>query len=332
MERVFLKNENIVLQRTYYRPHGKTWSTTAFSETILKEDEIREMFKTIDIGEFDVAALVRLPEFKKFSEWIENGCDDDPSKMDTEVEEKFLAQLKEKLNPNLSKEQEDAFIKMLFRRRLAFPKDGSLAKCRLFEAKLEIPPGTKPVKQRQYPLQPEGESAIKSELTKLQEKDVIFQKESPWNQPVLLIKKPNGTWRTCIDYRSLNKLLRPISIPIPKISDTLNALGGNCYFSSMDMESGFFQLGLTEDAREKTCFIHDGISYQYSRLPMGCSSSPGIFQLAMQLILKGLHWTQCLIYPDDVIVFSTSFEKHLKDVNELRFEKAGVTIKPTKCE
>ena len=99
------------------------------------------------------------------------------------------------------------------------------------------------------------------------------------------------------------------------------------------MNDGFHQLRLDETSKRQTAFIHQGVSYCYHRLPMGCRSSPGIFQLAMQLILRGLHWRVCLIYLDDVIIFSPNFQAHVNDVNSVleRMEAAGVTVNPTKC-
>ena len=352
IERLVVRKNLFIMQRLVYRKvanfspkfyrlslnskrnRNEQWQMMEYSETTVTELDARLFLEENNRTDLDVAALVRLPEFDQFNHWIDEGAKEVPLNKLEFSDPDLLKELMARLNSNLSKSEKHTFLEMLKTRRKAFPAKGILAKCKLFEAKLEIPSDQKPLNQRQYPLQAEGENAITEELEKLKKKDVLFEKESPWNQPVLLVKKPNGTWRTCIDYRGLNKMLKPISIPIPKISDTLNALGNNKYFSTMDMESGFFQLGLTDDSKEKTCFVYKGTSYQYSRLPMGCSSSPGLFQLAMQLMLRGIHWALCLVYLDDVIVFSKTFDQHVMDVNKvlLRFEKAGVTVKPAKCD
>ena len=295
-----------------------------------------------ELGEIN--NLNRLPAAQEFERWISEGCPEDDKESDASYQSdgegrELETELREKMNPDLTEEQKNKLMKVLLRRRGAFPnKSGPLNCCRLFENVIKIPVGQKPINQRQYPLQKEGEAAIEEEIETLITKGVIVECESEWNCPILLVKKPSGAWRTVIDFRSLNKVIEQISVPIPKINEALNALGGNAYFTGMDLPDGFFQLGLAPPSIPLTCFRYKGISYCHQRMPQGCKSSPASFQLAMQLVLRGLQWKMCLVYLDDVLVYTpkgpNAFDNHLKDIDEVlhRLEKANLTVKPSKCE
>ena len=284
-----------------------------------------------------VLSLRRRPEAAAFDKWLKEGAPiDPPSAEDNNKEvETWVSKLwQENMSKSLSLKQKDQMLNVLRRRRHAFPTQGKLNECKLFDNVIQLDKEVKPLNQRQYPLPKDGEEAASEAINKLESAGIIEQRESPWNQPVLLVKKPSGGWRTVIDYRGLNKLIKqPISTPLPKIDDTLRALGGNLYYSCVDMTDGFFQLSLAPESVPLTCFTYQGISYCYTRMPQGCKSSPASFQLAMQLVLQGLQWNCCVIYLDDVLIFSKTFNQHLKDVEKVlvRFEKAGLTVKPKKC-
>ena len=284
-----------------------------------------------------VLSLRRRPEAAAFDKWLKEGAPIAPpsNELAPDEVETWVSDLwEENMSNTLSLKQKDQMLKVLHRRRQAFPSQGKLNECKLFDNVIQLDKEVKPLNQRQYPLPKDGEEAAKEAIHKLESAGIIEQMESPWNQPVLLVKKPSGGWRTVIDYRGLNKLIKqPISTPLPKIDDTLRALGGNLYYSCVDMTDGFFQLSLAPESVPLTCFTYQGISYCYTRMPQGCKSSPASFQLAMQLVLQGLQWNCCVIYLDDVLIFSKSFEQHLKDVEKVlvRFEKAGLTVKPKKC-
>ena len=283
-----------------------------------------------------VFSLRRRPEAAVFDKWLKEGAHiDPPSDKDEKEVETWVSNLwNENISKELSDKQKDQMLKLLKRRRQAFPTQGKLNECKLFDNVIQLSKEVVPLNQRQYPLPKDGEEAASEAINKLEKAGIIEQRESPWNQPVLLVKKPSGGWRTVIDYRGLNKLIQqPISTPLPKIDDTLRALGGNKYYSCVDMTDGFFQLSLAPESIPLTCFTYQGISYCYTRMPQGCKSSPASFQLAMQLVLQGLQWSCCVIYLDDVLIFSKTYEQHLKDVEKVlaRFEKAGLTVKPKKC-
>ena len=141
--------------------------------------------------------------------------------------------------------------------------------------------------------------------------------------------------RFCIDYRRLNKITRKDSHPLTGISEALDALGGGGarYFSTLDLRSGYWQIEMDADSKEKTAFItHNGL-YEFNRLPFGLSSSAATFQRVMTHVLRGLEWDICLVYIDDLIIFSRSFEEHLLHLEQVfkPLREAKVKLKPSKC-
>ena len=122
--------------------------------------------------------------------------------------------------------------------------------------------------------------------------------------------------------------------PLPHPAAALDSLSGACWFSTMDLSSGYWQVELEPQDKEKTAFSTGSALYQFKVMPMGLTNAPPTFQRLMELVLHGLHWKECLIYLDDVFVFSCSFADHLQSLEEVfsRFRAAGLKLKPQKCK
>ena len=162
---------------------------------------------------------------------------------------------------------------------------------------------------------------------------IIKASHSPWASPVVLVKKKDGSTRFCVDYRKLNNVTRTDSYPLPRIDDILDKLNGTAYFSTLDLMSGYWQCELTPEAKHKTAFIFFGGLYEFKVMPFGLCNAPSTFQRLMENILRELNWKTCLIYLDDVIVFSRTFEDHLQHLAQVfdRFRHANIRLKPSKC-
>jgi hypothetical protein len=162
---------------------------------------------------------------------------------------------------------------------------------------------------------------------------VIEPSNSPWSAAVLIVPKKGGEWRFAVDYRRLNSLTVRDSYPLPRISDALASLSGNKYFSACDALAGFHNLPMAEDDKCKTAFrCHRG-SFQFNRLPFGLVNAPAAFQRYMDVALSGLNFNCALIYLDDILIFSKSWDDHMRDCNAV-FEcvrKAGLHLKLKKC-
>lgn len=175
-------------------------------------------------------------------------------------------------------------------------------------------------------LEKEGVEALKQQ-------GLIRPSQSPWAAPVVLVRKSDGSWRFCIDYRAINAVTKKDRFPLPRIDECLSVLGGAAWFSTLDLLSGYYQLRMDPSSIEKTAFMsHEGF-YEFTRLPFGLCNAPSHFQRVMQIVLSGLQWNFALVFLDDIIVFSTSFEQHCRDLSIIfaRLRQYGLTAKPSKC-
>ena len=201
-------------------------------------------------------------------------------------------------------------------------------------AECEIDTGdAEPVVNQPYRLSPNERDIIRAEVSKMLRLGVVRPSQSPWGSLPVLARKPDGSVRFCIDYRAVNKVTKPDAMPIPRIDDTLAALQGAKYFTTMDAMSGFWQVPVKEGHIEKTAFLTVEGSYEFVRMPFGLRNAPACFQRLMNRVLAGLTWKTCLIYIDDCTIYSPTFDQHVKDVAEVlgRFRDSGVTLKMSKC-
>ncbi|KAL7868371.1 hypothetical protein SRHO_G00097550 [Serrasalmus rhombeus] len=189
------------------------------------------------------------------------------------------------------------------------------------------------IRQRAYRTSPHMRAELDRQVQQLLDGDIIEESCSPWSSPVVLVKKKDGSYRFCIDFRKLNAVTIKDSYPLPRPADALDSLSGSCWFSTMDLASGYWQVELEPQDQEKSAFTTGHALYHFKVMPMGLTNAPPTFQRLMELVLRGLHWKECLIYLDDVLVFSRTFSQHLGSLEEVlgRFRSAGLKLKPTKC-
>ena len=211
--------------------------------------------------------------------------------------------------------------------------DGQLGTIRQTEHRIQLKPGATPVRQHPYKAGPRAREMEREQVARMLKLDVIEPTTSEWASPVVMVPKPDGTPRFCIDYRRLNERTVKDSYPIPRMDECLDSLGEARVFSTLDCNAGYWQIPVAREDRGKTAFTCHWGAYQCKRLPFGLSNAPATFQRAMDMILAGVKWQTCLIYLDDVIVFSRSPEEHLTHLEEVLslLQAAGVTLKAAKC-
>ena len=162
---------------------------------------------------------------------------------------------------------------------------------------------------------------------------MIESSSSPWASPVVLVRKKDGTMRFCVDYRRLNQVTVKDAYPLPKIEEAFDHLSGHAMFSTLDLSSGYWQVGMEEADKEKTVFVTRKGLYQFKVMPFGLCCAPATFERLMETVLAGLQWDKCLVYLDDIIVVGKSFEDMLENLGEvfLRLRQAGLKLKAKKC-
>ena len=190
-----------------------------------------------------------------------------------------------------------------------------------------------PIRQRARRLPYHQQKEVSELLNDMLSRGIIEPSQSPWASPIVLVKKRDGSVRFCVELRKLNNVSRKDAQPLPRIDDTLDSLGGACYFSTLDLSSGYWQVAVGPNDKEKTAFVTPFGLYQFRVMPFGLCNAPATFQRLMECVLKGLHWTTCLVYLDDIIVFSKTVDEHIVRLKSVfaRLMEAGLKIKPFKC-
>lgn len=192
-----------------------------------------------------------------------------------------------------------------------------------------------PIKSRYYPVSPAIQERINKELEFMLENDIVEPSESSWSSPILLVPKPNNQWRFCVDYRKLNRLTKKDAYPLPYVSAILDKLRNAQYLSSLDIKSAYWQVPVSKESREYTAFtIPNRGLFQFKVLPFGLSNSPATWQRLIDKVIGSDLEKYCLVYLDDIIVVTESFESHLKILEEVfkRLLTAGLTLSKEKCQ
>ena len=151
----------------------------------------------------------------------------------------------------------------------------------------------------------------------------------------MLVRKKDGSLHFCIDFRRLNSLTVKDSHPLPRICETLESLAGVAHYTTIDMNSGFWQVPMDDESKQYTAFTLGSMGlYECESMLFGLCNAPPTFQRLMLNCLGELNLTYCLIYLDDVIIFSRTEEEHLEWMCVVfdRFREHGLKLKPSKCK
>ena len=185
--------------------------------------------------------------------------------------------------------------------------------------------------RRQNPIVREIEQQQVKEMLR---DDVIRPSASPWASPVVMVKKKDGSMRFCVDFRKMNDATIKDAHPLPRIDDTLESLYGAQYFTTLDIKSGYWQVPIKEEDKEKTAFrTSSGQLYEFNQLPFGLCNAPATFSRLMDRTLAGLAWNICLYYLDDIIVFSSTGAEHIERLRAVfeRLRRANLKLGAHKC-
>jgi transposase InsO family protein len=237
------------------------------------------------------------------------------------------------LPAELTAEQKHAATKFIEGYSHAFSKTATdLGRNRMVPHRIDTgshPPVRQPLRRQPYAHLPEIEKNV-NELLKAK---VIEPAQSCYNSNVLLVRKKDGTMRFCVDYRKLNSNTTKISYPLPRIDTCLESLGGAQYFSTLDLRSGYWQTEIAEEDRDKTAFSTRSGQYRFTVLSMGLANAPAQFQRLMDMVLIGLNFETCLIYLDDIICFSRTFDEHLTRLSAIfdRLVDSNLKLSAKKC-
>nr|ATA66765.1 Pol [Haliotis discus hannai] len=192
-----------------------------------------------------------------------------------------------------------------------------------------------PFKQRHRRIPPSMFQEVKDHLQQLLACGIIRRSHSPWASNVVLVRKADNSLRMCIDFRSLNRRTVKDAYALPRIEDIFDRLAGSKFFTVLDMKSGYHQIEVDEQHKARTAFTVGPLGfYEYNRLPFGLVNAPATYQRQMEHMLGELHLEICMIYLDDLIVFSDSFEEHLLRLEKIfqRLRESGLKLAAKKCD
>jgi len=225
------------------------------------------------------------------------------------------------------------FRDVLRRRATTFAKDSTdLGFCPVLQH--DVDTGySPPIKQsHRRPLLSAGnaEDEILDDMLKT---GVIEPSTSEWASSVCLIKKPDGSYRFCIDYRGVNAVSRKDGYSIPDIQDALDSLRGAKWFATLDLLSGYWQLGMTDRAKERSAFCTRRGLFQFCRMSFGLCGAPANFCRVMAYVLGDYIGKICLCHLDDVIIFGRTQKELIDRLDQVlkRLHEFGLKVKPSKC-
>lgn len=185
-----------------------------------------------------------------------------------------------------------------------------------------------PFRERSRRLAPADIDDIRRHLHELLAAGIIKVSRSPYASPIVVARKRNGAVRMCIDYRTLNSRTIPDQYTVPRIDEALDCLTGSRWFSVLDLRSGYYQINMAEEDKEKTAFICPLGFYQFERMPQGISGAPSTFQRLMEKAVGDMNLLEVLVYLDDLIVFGKTLEEHETRLLKVldRLEESGLKV------
>lgn len=196
-----------------------------------------------------------------------------------------------------------------------------------------------PVYRKPYGYAPGLDTEVENQIKEMLDQGIIRESNSPYCSPIVVVpKKPDISgqkkYRIAIDYRNLNEITIADKYPIPNMDEILSKLGGCNYFTTIDLIKGFHQIEMDPESIPKTAFTTKTGHYEYTRMPFGLKNAPATFQRCMNDVLRPLLNKICMVYLDDIIVFSASLEEHLQSLRAVfqALSNANLKLQLDKCE
>ena len=254
---------------------------------------------------------------------------------DEDFSEDVISSLMERVPPEVESKDLDILRHILERRKNAWSRhDMDLGHTTMRRHNIRLTSEV-PFKERSRRIPPSMVDEVRQHLEEMLELGVIRKSESSYSSGVVLVRKKDGRLRFCIDLRRLNNLTIKDAYALPRIEETLDTLSGAQWFSKLDLRSGYWQVEMAEEDKHKTAFSVGNLGfYECNRMPMGLSNAPATFQRLMEACMGDAHLTACLLFFDDILVFSNTLQTHLERLDLVlgKLEKAGLKVRLDKTE
>lgn len=205
---------------------------------------------------------------------------------------------------------------------------------RVVDHHIDLIPGSEPPSRPMFRMSPKEIDEIKKQLSELEEKGLIQPSQSPYGAPILLVKKKDGGFRMCIDYRALNAITIKNRYPLPRIDELFDRLQGAKVFSKIDLRTGYWQIRVHPDDVPKTAFRTRYGHYEWRVLPMGLTNAPATFMRLMNEIFRPFLDEFVIVFLDDILVYSKTIadhRRHLRAVFDV-LRRHKLYAKKSKCD
>lgn len=214
-----------------------------------------------------------------------------------------------------------------------FSEPKGMPPVRSHDHKIPLLEGSQPFNQRSYKVPYIQKAEIEKQIKEMLNSGIIQKSTSPYASPIILVKKKDGTWRMCVDYRQLNDRTVKNKYPIPLIDELLDELKGASWFTKLDLRSGYHQIRVAPDDIFKTAFkTHHGL-YEFKVMPFGLTNAPATFQALMNEIFEDQLRKNVLVFFDDILIYSDSLHNHLLHLEMVlqKLHNHSLYAKESKC-
>ena len=235
--------------------------------------------------------------------------------------------------PHLSQSQAEAIEQLVVKFRELFDEDAPLGRVPGITHQIRTEPDVMPIRTRQWRMPEASKAIIRQECNDMLNRGVVEPSASPWLSPVVLVKKKDGKVRFCIDYRQLNSRTIMDAFPMPRVDELIDDLSGALWFSTLDAKNAYWTVEMDPADKAKTAFSDGHRLLQFTRMPFGLVTAPSTFQRTMNYVLTTVLGRHTLAYMDDVVVFSGTFDEHIRHLTETLglLERAGFRLNRSKC-
>ena len=267
-------------------------------------------------------------------------CEIQPVTVDESVYHKIENEALEKvfenihIDPKLTQEQRKRLEDILIKHQDIFSKDDTdIGHCDKIKHRIDLTDEV-PFKQPHRRIPPSMIEEVRQHLEQLLASGVIQKSKSPWASNIVLVRKKNGKLRMCVDYRMLNKRSVKDAYALPRIEEVFDVLHGATVFSTLDMKSGYHQVEVEDEHKERTAFTVGPLGfYEYCKMPFGLTNSPATYQRLMEECLGDYNMKICIIYLDDIIIFAKDFDEHIErlDLVLTRLKECNLKLSAEKC-